>query len=48
LIWKKCKEKKYIDEIKNYSKARIIVDAPHSKGLALFVRHPIGGDMWMG
>jgi hypothetical protein len=35
-------------EIKNYSTGRIVVGAPRSKGLALLVRHPIGGDMWMG
>jgi hypothetical protein len=34
--------------IKNYSIDRIVVGAPCSKGLALLVRHRIGGDMWMG
>jgi hypothetical protein len=47
LILKKYKEREYIAGIKNYLTGRIIVGAPHSKGLALLVRHPIGGDKWM-
>jgi hypothetical protein len=46
---KKYKEKKYIAEIsKLFYAGRIVIDSPRSKGLALLVRHPIKGDMWMG
>jgi hypothetical protein len=45
---KGTRKKKYIVEVKNYSTGRIVVGAPRSKGLALLVHRPIGGDMWMG
>jgi hypothetical protein len=41
------REQKYIAG-KNYSMDRIVIDAPHSKGLELLVHHPIVGGKSMG